>query len=195
MAFDFKIFVIAGLSVAVLGACSPSARFADMAASFGASAPTPDVAELETVPESDDDDVVVPVLAYAASTAEKPLAVQPGRAEINRLISQYARTYNVPESLVHKVVNRESTYKPNARNGIHIGLMQLNPTTARTMGFRGSVGELYYPENNLKYGIKYLAGAYLVADGNAVRADKLYQTGYYYHAKRKGLLQATGLRP
>ena len=31
------------------------------------------------------------------------------------------------------------------------------------------------------------------ADGNARKADWLYQTGYYFDAKRKGLLEATGL--
>ena len=36
-------------------------------------------------------------------------------------------------------------------------------------------------------------GAWLVSDGNAKRADRLYQTGYYYDAKRKGLLEETGL--
>lgn len=192
MVFDLKTLVFSGLFAALLGGCSPNAQFAELAAGFSAGPQTPsvDVAETEA-----DDDAASSVLAYAAADAGSVVAVQPGRAEINRLISKYAREYNVPASLVHHVVNRESTYKTNARNGIHIGLMQLNPTTARTMGFRGSVGELYYPENNLKYGIKYLAGAYLVADGDAMRADKLYQSGYYYHAKRKGLLQATGLRP
>jgi hypothetical protein len=33
----------------------------------------------------------------------------------------------------------------------------------------------------------------MVADGDYHRADRLYQSGYYYHAKRKGLLDETGL--
>ena len=48
-------------------------------------------------------------------------------------------------------------------------------------------------DTNLKYAVKYLRGAWLVSGGNAKRADLLYQTGYYYDAKRKGLLEATGL--
>ena len=48
-------------------------------------------------------------------------------------------------------------------------------------------------ETNLKFAVKYLAGAWLVAEGNPDLADRLYQSGYYYHAKRMGLLDETGL--
>lgn len=194
MAFNSKNILIVGFAAALISGCSPNAQFAELTGAFSATPTSPraDVAEVET---DETEQEASSVLAFAAPNIGSTADAQPGRAKINQLIAKYARQYNVPESLAHHVVNRESTYKVNARNGIHIGLMQLNPTTARTMGFRGSVGELYYPENNLKYGIKYLAGAYLVAEGNAARADKLYQSGYYYHAKRMGLLQATGLRP
>ena len=39
-----------------------------------------------------------------------------------------------------------------------------------------------------------LAGAYLVADGNEKKALRYYVSGYYYIAKRKGLLEETGLK-
>ena len=42
--------------------------------------------------------------------------------------------------------------------------------------------------------MKYLRGAYLVADGNHDAAVKCYSRGYYYEAKRKGLLEEAGLR-
>ena len=41
--------------------------------------------------------------------------------------------------------------------------------------------------------MKYLRGAYLVADGNHDRAVGFYARGYYYDAKRLGLLEETGL--
>ena len=65
--------------------------------------------------------------------------------------------------------------------------------TAQSMGYRGPASGLLDAETNLKYAVKYLRGAWLVSGGNAKRADRLYQTGYYYDAKRKGLLEATGL--
>ena len=46
----------------------------------------------------------------------------------------------------------------------------------------------------LKYGVKYLQGAWLVAGGDREDAVGWYARGYYYEAQRKGLLEETGLR-
>ena len=114
--------------------------------------------------------------------------------ELRRLINKYAAEYDVPTDLVHRVVIRESRHRPGARNGPYYGLMQILPATARGMGFRGAPSDLLDAETNLKYGVKYLRGAYMVADGNKDAAVKWYARGYYYEAKRKGLLEETGLR-
>ena len=114
--------------------------------------------------------------------------------ELRALIQKYSAAYGVPEELVHRVVIRESRHRPGARNGPYYGLMQMLPATARGMGYRGSAEGLLDAETNLKYGVKYLRGAYLVAEGNQDAAVKWYSKGYYYEAKRKGLLKETGLR-
>jgi soluble lytic murein transglycosylase-like protein len=49
-------------------------------------------------------------------------------------------------------------------------------------------------DTNLKYAVKYLSGAYVVGGGNADQAVRNYSRGYYYDAKRKGLLEEVGLR-
>ena len=123
-----------------------------------------------------------------------PGPVGGGPAEVNRLIDQYARLYEVPESLVHRVVQRESGYNPAARNGPYYGLMQILPETARTMGFRGQPTDLLDAETNLRYAVKYLRGAWMVSNGSQDRAVMWYARGYYYEAKRRGLLEETGLR-
>jgi len=46
----------------------------------------------------------------------------------------------------------------------------------------------------IKYGVKYLRGAWLVSGGDRDDAVGWYAKGYYYEAKRKGLLEETGLR-
>ena len=89
---------------------------------------------------------------------------------------------------MRRVVKRESSFNPQARNGPYWGLMQLLPATARGLGHDGSAKDLLDAETNLKYGVKYLAGAYKVADNNPDQAVRLYSRGYYYQAKRKGLL-------
>ncbi len=117
-----------------------------------------------------------------------------GPAEINRKIAEYSRHYQVPEALVHRVVQRESGYNPAARNGTYYGLMQIAPQTARQMGFTGDPSGLLNADTNLKYAVKYLRGAWLVSDGSHDKALGWYSKGYYYEAKRRGLLNEAGLR-
>lgn len=112
---------------------------------------------------------------------------------IDALIAKYAAVYELPEQLVRRVVRRESNFRPMARKGPYWGLMQIRHDTARGMGYDGPPSGLLDAETNLKYAVKYLRGAFLVADGNEDQADRLYQRGYYYDAKRKGLLDETGL--
>jgi soluble lytic murein transglycosylase-like protein len=133
-------------------------------------------------------------LILAACGDRSSRATADGPAEINRLISSYARLYDIPPDLIHRVVQRESGYNPAARNGPYYGLMQILPQTAATMGFRGNPSDLLDADTNLRYGAKYLRGAWLVADGDRDRAVMWYAKGYYYEAKRKGLLEETGLR-
>jgi soluble lytic murein transglycosylase-like protein len=49
------------------------------------------------------------------------------------------------------------------------------------------------PNTNLQFGAKYLRGAWLVSGRNEDKAMKWYAKGYYYEAKRLGLLRETGL--
>lgn len=110
------------------------------------------------------------------------------REALNARIAYYARTYQVPESLVHAVVHRESKYNPSLRHGPYWGLMQIRHDTARSMGYAGAANGLLDPDTNLTYAVAYLANAYKVAGGDEKRAIKLYAGGYYYEAKRQGIL-------
>lgn len=112
------------------------------------------------------------------------------RASINR----WADHYELPRSLVHRLAIRESTHNPKARNGPYYGLLQILPQTARTMGFRGTPSDLLDADTNLEFAGKYLRGAWLLSDGDEATAIKWYARGYYYEAKRRGLLVETGLR-
>jgi soluble lytic murein transglycosylase-like protein len=121
--------------------------------------------------------------------------LHPGETpELRALIVRYARQYQMPESLIHRVIQRESGYNPAARNGRYYGLMQIDPRTAQTMGYEGPAEGLLNAETNLKYAGKYLRGAWIVSRGDEDRAVMWYAKGYYYEAKRMGLLEETGLR-
>jgi soluble lytic murein transglycosylase-like protein len=142
---------------------------------------------------------VAVLLALAGCGKEEPVARSAGlypneTPELRALIEQHAAAYGVPEDLVQRVVIRESRHVPTARNGPYYGLMQILPQTARTMGYRGSPEGLLDADTNLTYGVKYLRGAWLVSGGDRDEAVGWYAKGYYYEAKRKGLLEETGLR-
>lgn len=124
----------------------------------------------------------------------EPRKVEARSAELDNLIARYAAYYDVPVALVRRVVDRESTFNPAARNGPYWGLMQIRHDTARTMGYRGTAEGLLDAETNLRYAVRYLRGAYITAGGNHDRAVRHYAAGYYYHARDKGLLKVTGLR-
>jgi len=110
------------------------------------------------------------------------------------LIRHYAQHYSVPEDLVRRVIVRESNYNAGARNGPYYGLMQISHATAGGMGYRGPPAGLLDAETNLRYAVRYLAGAYITAGGDYDRSVRFYASGYYYDAKRAGLLQRAGLR-
>lgn len=121
--------------------------------------------------------------------------LHPGETpELRALIREYSAVHDIPESLLHRVIQRESDYNPAARNGPYFGLMQILPQTARTMGYQGPPEGLLNAETNLQYAGRYLRGAWLVSRGDQDRAVMWYAKGYYYEAKRMGLLEETGLR-
>ena len=114
--------------------------------------------------------------------------------ELRALINQYADIHDIPVTLLHRVIIRESTHNPAARNGPYYGLMQILPQTARSMGFRGEPRDLLDAETNLRYAGRYLRGAWLLSDGDEATAVRWYARGYYYEAKRRNMLVETGLR-
>ena len=146
--------------------------------------------------------VLAPVLVALAACGRRAQRMEfatpdlhPGETpEMRALIRKYAGIHGIPESLLHRVIQRESDYNPAARNGPYYGLMQILPQTARTMGYQGPPEGLLDAETNLMYAGKYLRGAWLVSGGSEDRAVMWYAKGYYYEAKRMGLLEETGLR-
>lgn len=115
-----------------------------------------------------------PEAKAAAATSARPYHAQ---------IAKHAKANGVPVALALAVVRVESNYRPGARGRAgEVGLMQIKPQTARGMGFSGSTKALYDPDTNLRWGMKYLAGAYKRAGGDTCGTIMRYQGGHY--AKR-----------
>jgi soluble lytic murein transglycosylase-like protein len=75
-------------------------------------------------------------------------------------------------------VRIESRYNAGTRNGPHLGLMQINARTAQSLGYQGTASGLLDPETNLRYGVRYLAEAYRLADGDTCGTILRYQGGH-----------------
>ena len=130
------------------------------------------------------------VTASLLTLVQPAFAQDATRAKLDAMIAAHAEANGVPVALVHRVVQRESRYHPGLiGKGGAIGLMQIKLATARGLGYTGTARGLLDPETNLTYAVRYLAGAYQVAGGNDNRAVSHYARGYYYAAKRQGMLQ------
>jgi soluble lytic murein transglycosylase-like protein len=117
-----------------------------------------------------------------------PHTAQAQRADYDEMVARHAQANGVPETLVHRVIVRESRYQPHlVGRGGTIGLMQIKLATARGLGYTGTAEGLRDPDTNLTYAVKYLAGAYRAANGDHARAVHYYASGYYYAAKHQPL--------
>jgi soluble lytic murein transglycosylase-like protein len=110
--------------------------------------------------------------------------------QYDALVATHAKANNLPEALVHRVIVRESGYRPGLVSHGNIGLMQIKLGTARSLGYTGTAEGLRDPETNLTWAVKYLAGAYHAANGDHSRAIHYYASGYYVSVKRQHRHQA-----
>ena len=130
--------------------------------------------------------VALAASASAASAKNQRMARLDANGNLDSLIARHAAANNLPEDLVRRVIKRESGGNPRVISAGNYGLMQIKLATARSMGYTGTAAGLLDADTNMTYAVKYLAGAYHVAGGNAGRAVHYYAAGYYYAAKAKG---------
>ena len=131
----------------------------------------------------------------AASAQNQHVAGFDANGNLDSLIARHAAANNVPEDLVRRVIKRESGGNPRVISKGNYGVMQIRIGTARALGYRGTAAGLLDADTNMTYAVKYLAGAYHAADGNANRAVHYYAAGYYYAAKSKGRLDKSNDNP
>ena len=105
------------------------------------------------------------------------------------LIATHAKANGVPLGLAWAVVRVESNFRVNARGSAgEVGLMQIKPSTARGLGYSGSIKALYNPENNIKFGMKYLGMAHKLGGGTTCGTILKYNAGH--GAKRMNKISA-----
>jgi soluble lytic murein transglycosylase-like protein len=108
-----------------------------------------------------------------------PQAYTPGRRAHLDTIRREAEQAGLPPEIADAVAQVESAYNPRAVGGVgEVGLMQIRPTTAAMLGYRGGLNGLFEPETNIRYGVMYLARAWKLADGDLCRTLMKYRAGH-----------------
>ncbi|SON55739.1 Soluble lytic murein transglycosylase precursor [Hartmannibacter diazotrophicus] len=123
-----------------------------------------------------------------AETSVKTVSRKLDKGGLKALIRKHAIEKGVPVEFAEAVVQVESSFNPRARSRAGaVGLMQIKPSTARGLGFKGPASKLYDPNVNLHWGMTYLAGAYRLAGGDTCGAVLRYNAGHYAKRMTKGV--------
>jgi len=96
------------------------------------------------------------------------------KTPVDNLVKKYAQENNLDERLVKAIIKAESGFNPNAKSPVGaMGLMQLMPATARSLG----VEDPFNPEQNIAGGTKYLRQLMDRFNGNKELAVAAYNAG------------------
>lgn len=98
---------------------------------------------------------------------------------INDYVELICESYwNVTPELVESVILSESSYNPKAKNGNHVGLMQVSTKWHKDRASNLGVEDLYDPYGNILVGVNYLDELIAQTDGDVAWALMIYNMGH-----------------
>ncbi|MBT9290142.1 transglycosylase SLT domain-containing protein [Prosthecodimorpha staleyi] len=121
-------------------------------------------------------------LEHATPTPKPSRAAtgEPDDGRVRSLIQREAEALKVPPKLALAVFETESGLDAGKRGPDgRVGVTQVSYRIATALGYKGSAKALAEPETNIRWGMKYLAGAYRRADGDICRTTMKFQGGHY----------------
>jgi soluble lytic murein transglycosylase-like protein len=120
-----------------------------------------------------------PLTAEIPASAQAALTRNAGNNEVIALIDKHAAANGLPTAFARAVVRIESNMNPGATGQAgEVGLMQIKYETAKGMGYTGTRADLYNPDTNLQWGMKYLAMSWKLGGNTPCGAVLRYQAGH-----------------
>jgi hypothetical protein len=151
-------------------------------AAIGSSGPTQGSGQTAVVSLPPPPDIPpVTEAAFARPDAGGParLSSAEGRKLYLGALTREAEQRGLPPALADAVATIESGYRTGAVGTVgEVGLMQVRPSTAAMLGYRGSLTGLFSPEVNIQYGVTYLAEAWRIAGGQLCETLMKYRAGH-----------------
>jgi soluble lytic murein transglycosylase-like protein len=96
------------------------------------------------------------------------------KGDFNEIIDNNSKKYNINSSIIKAIIKAESDFDPSVVSSAGaMGLMQLMPDTAKSLG----VGEPFDPVENIEGGVKYLKEMLNKFGGNLELALAAYNAG------------------